>query len=42
VISTTMVAFAFSSILTGFVFFVLGAFRLGALIGYFPRHILVG
>ena len=37
-----MVSFAFSSILTGLVFFALGAFRLGALIGYFPRHILVG
>ncbi|EIW70854.1 hypothetical protein TREMEDRAFT_71395 [Tremella mesenterica DSM 1558] len=42
VISTTMAAFAFSSILTGFVFFALGAFKLGTLIGYFPRHILVG
>jgi len=37
-----MVAFAFSSILTGLVFFTLGAFKLGSLIGYFPRHILVG
>lgn len=27
---------------TGLVFFALGAFKLGALIGYFPRHILVG
>ena len=42
IISTTMVAFAFSSILTGLVFFTLGAFKLGSLIGYFPRHILVG
>ncbi|OCF36928.1 vacuolar protein [Kwoniella heveanensis BCC8398] len=42
IIATTMVAFAFSSILTGLVFFVLGAFKLGGLIGYFPRHILVG
>jgi SulP family sulfate permease len=37
-----MAAFAFSSILTGIVFFVLGAFKLGSLVGYFPRHILVG
>lgn len=36
-----MVSFAFSSILTGLVFFALGAFRLGSLIGYFPRHILI-
>ncbi|WVQ99241.1 hypothetical protein IAU59_006373 [Kwoniella sp. CBS 9459] len=42
IIATTMVAFAFSSILTGIVFFILGAFKLGGLIGYFPRHILVG
>ncbi len=26
----------------GFTFFVLGFFRLGSLIGFFPRHILVG
>ena len=56
-----MVAFAFSSILTGklagyftlqpqisltwiagLTFFLLGALRLGTLIGFFPRHILVG
>lgn len=40
--ATTMVAFALSSIFTGLVFFILGWFRLGTLIGYFPRHILVG
>ncbi|KAK4687198.1 sulfate permease, SulP family, partial [Tremellales sp. Uapishka_1] len=42
IVSTTMAAFAFSSILTGLVFMALGTFKLGALIGYFPRHILVG
>ncbi|WFD26552.1 hypothetical protein MNAN1_001535 [Malassezia nana] len=42
VISTTMVAFALSSLLTGLLFTILGALRLGVLIGYFPRHILVG
>ncbi|OJT12151.1 hypothetical protein TRAPUB_11300 [Trametes pubescens] len=42
VIATTMVAYAFSSILTGITFFLLGALRLGSLIGFFPRHILVG
>ena len=42
IISTTMMAFAFSSVLTGLVFFALGAFKLGAMVGYFPRHILVG
>ncbi|KAI9447202.1 sulfate transporter family-domain-containing protein [Lactarius psammicola] len=42
IVATTLVAFAFSSVLTGFTFFVLGFFRLGSLIGFFPRHILVG
>lgn len=42
VIATTLAAFAFSSILTGLSFFLLGALRLGTLIGFFPRHILIG
>ncbi|KAI9260602.1 sulfate transporter family-domain-containing protein [Phascolomyces articulosus] len=42
VIASTMVAFALSSIMTGLAFFLLGAFNLGSLIGFFPRHILVG
>lgn len=42
VLATTIVAFALSSVLTGLTFFLLGALRLGALIGFFPRHILVG
>ncbi|GAA95269.1 hypothetical protein E5Q_01925 [Mixia osmundae IAM 14324] len=42
IISTTMFAYAFSSILTGIVFFSLGAAKLGQLIEFFPRHILVG
>lgn len=42
VIATTLAAFAFSSILTGLTFFLLGALRLGTLIGFFPRHILIG
>lgn len=41
-IATMMVAYALSSILTGFVFLMLGALHLGVLISYFPRHILVG
>lgn len=41
VISTTVVAFAISSILTGVAFFLLGALKLGSLIEFFPRHILV-
>ncbi|KIP03684.1 hypothetical protein PHLGIDRAFT_110510 [Phlebiopsis gigantea 11061_1 CR5-6] len=42
IIATTIVAFALSSLLTGLTFFLLGALRLGSLIGFFPRHILVG
>jgi SulP family sulfate permease len=32
-----MVSFAFSAVLTGIVFMLLGRFKLGALIGFFPR-----
>ncbi|KAI8975767.1 sulfate transporter family-domain-containing protein [Mycotypha africana] len=42
VIPSTMVAFALSSIMTGLAFFLLGALKLGSLIGFFPRHILIG
>lgn len=42
IMATTLVAFALSSILTGLAFFLLGALKLGAVIGFFPRHILVG
>ncbi|CAE6445014.1 unnamed protein product [Rhizoctonia solani] len=42
VIATTMVAFCLSSVLTGLTFLLLGLFRLGVIIGFFPRHILVG
>ncbi|KAJ7640445.1 sulfate transporter family-domain-containing protein [Mycena polygramma] len=42
IICTTLVAYAFSSILTGLTFFLLGFLKLGLLIGFFPRHILVG
>ncbi|KII84805.1 hypothetical protein PLICRDRAFT_342187 [Plicaturopsis crispa FD-325 SS-3] len=42
VIATVLVAYALSSILTGLTFFLLGALRLGVIIGFFPRHILVG
>ncbi|KIJ19677.1 hypothetical protein PAXINDRAFT_166757 [Paxillus involutus ATCC 200175] len=42
VIATTLVAFALSSLITGLTFFLLGYLRMGVLIGFFPRHILVG
>lgn len=42
IIATTIASFAFSTVLTGLAFFILGALKLGNLIGFFPRHILVG
>ncbi|KAG1897802.1 sulfate transporter family-domain-containing protein [Suillus fuscotomentosus] len=42
IIATTIAAFTLSSVLTGLAFFLLGYLRLGGLIGFFPRHILVG
>ncbi|KAJ7117895.1 sulfate transporter family-domain-containing protein [Mycena crocata] len=42
IICTTLVAYALSSVLTGLTFFLLGFLKLGLLIGFFPRHILVG
>lgn len=42
VLATTILSFSFSSVLTGLVFFLMGACKLGSLIGFFPRHILIG
>ncbi|KND02916.1 uncharacterized protein SPPG_01997 [Spizellomyces punctatus DAOM BR117] len=42
ILATIMVAYAMSTLMTGIVFFLLGAFKLGNLIQFFPRHILVG
>ncbi|SCU83942.1 LAFA_0D06920g1_1 [Lachancea sp. 'fantastica'] len=42
VISTTIVCYALSAIMTGLVFFSLGKLRLGKIVGFFPRHILIG
>lgn len=42
VFATTILAYALSSILTGVVFFIMGASGMGSLIGFFPRHILIG
>ncbi|KAJ6632540.1 sulfate transporter family-domain-containing protein [Mycena sp. CBHHK59/15] len=42
IICTTLVAYALSAVLTGLSFFLLGFLKLGLLIGFFPRHILVG
>ncbi|KAJ5730026.1 uncharacterized protein N7483_004534 [Penicillium malachiteum] len=42
VVATTILAFSVSSVLTGLVFFLMGVCGLGSLIGFFPRHILIG
>ncbi|PGH08116.1 hypothetical protein AJ80_07910 [Polytolypa hystricis UAMH7299] len=42
VYATTILSYAISSVLTGTVFFLMGACGLGSLIGFFPRHILIG
>ena len=42
VLATTITSYAMSSILTGLVFFCLGAFKLGNLVSFFPRSILTG
>ena len=42
VLATTIAAYAMSSTLTGAVFYMMGLCKLGSLIGFFPRHILIG
>ncbi|KAK9711151.1 hypothetical protein K7432_007998 [Basidiobolus ranarum] len=42
VIATVMVGYAAATIFTGLTFMLLGVFKLGSLVGFFPRHILVG
>ncbi|KAJ2340997.1 hypothetical protein GGF43_006272, partial [Coemansia sp. RSA 2618] len=42
VVATTMAAYVLSTVLTGLVFFLLGFLRIGVLVDFFPRHILVG
>ncbi|KAI1501723.1 cyclic nucleotide-binding domain-containing protein [Biscogniauxia marginata] len=42
VIATTITSFAISCMLTGLVFYLMGRFQLGYIIGFIPRHILIG
>ncbi|KAF9935452.1 hypothetical protein FBU30_000050 [Linnemannia zychae] len=42
VLATTIISYALSAVMTGAVFMALGYFKLGSLIAFFPRHILVG
>lgn len=42
VIATTIFCFCLSSIITGAVFFAMGSLKFGYLVGFIPRHILIG
>lgn len=42
VIATTIVAYALSSVMTGLVFYLMGKFKFGYMVGFIPRHILIG
>lgn len=42
VIATTIFCFCLSSLITGAVFFAMGALKFGYLVGFIPRHILIG
>ena len=42
VLATTIVSYAISSVITGVIFLLLGALRLGDLVSFFPRSILLG
>lgn len=42
VIATTIFCFSFSSLITGAVFFSMGSLKFGYLVGFIPRHILIG
>ena len=42
VLATTILSYSMSSVLTGLVFFIMGSCKIGFLIGFFPRHILIG
>ncbi|KAB5536462.1 cyclic nucleotide-binding domain-containing protein [Coniochaeta sp. 2T2.1] len=42
VIATTITSYALSAMMTGSVFFLMGHFKFGYLVGFIPRHILIG
>jgi SulP family sulfate permease len=42
IMATTIVSYCLSSIVTGLIFLALGCFKLGNLVSFFPRHILIG
>ncbi|PVI07209.1 hypothetical protein DM02DRAFT_622563 [Periconia macrospinosa] len=42
IMATTITSYCLSSIVTGLIFLALGGFKLGNLVSFFPRHILIG
>lgn len=42
IITTTIFCYVISSIVTGFTFYILGKMKMGKIVGFFPRHILIG
>lgn len=42
VIATTITSYALSAMLTGTVFYCMGRFKFGYIVGFIPRHILIG
>jgi len=42
VIATTIVSYSMSSMITGLVFYLMGKFKFGFMVGFIPRHILIG
>ncbi|TQS33284.1 hypothetical protein Golomagni_06378, partial [Golovinomyces magnicellulatus] len=42
VIATTITSYAVSSMMTGLVFYLMGKFKFGYMVGFIPRHILIG
>ncbi|KAJ9568972.1 uncharacterized protein HLK63_I06039 [Nakaseomyces glabratus] len=42
IITTTIFCYVISSVITGLTFYLLGKLRLGKIVGFFPRHILIG
>lgn len=42
ILTTTIFCYVISSLVTGLTFYVLGKMKLGKIVGFFPRHILIG
>ncbi|CDH08363.1 related to sulfate transporter family protein [Zygosaccharomyces bailii ISA1307] len=42
IITTTLFCYVISSLVTGITFYALGKLKLGKIVGFFPRHILIG